>query len=162
MSFFGYNVDQLKLKNLPDFIRFFRFVCTMKNPFENPSWTSKLKAPWQFIGVGPSQSLQLKSGRILVPGYHSPMRGLSEVPGAIPVSQLYNNFAKGFVLISDDEGDTWRLGKEWPTGHGTNEHQMIQLDDGTIISNSRSLSTGTPQFRLQSKSFTDGETFTGS
>jgi len=60
-----------------------------------------------------------------VPGYRSPIRGLSEVPGTIPVSQLYNNFAKGFVLISDDDGDSWRLGKQWPVGQGTNEHQMV-------------------------------------
>ena len=36
---------------------------------------------------------------------------------------------------------------------------MVQLDDGTILSNSRSLSTGSPQFRLQATSFTDGESF---
>lgn len=77
MTYFGFNIDQLKVKNTPDFLRFIRFVCSMKNPFNKPEWTSKLKAPWQFIGVGPSQSLQLKSGRILVPGYHSPIRGLS-------------------------------------------------------------------------------------
>ncbi len=79
-------------------------VCKLKNPFQNPSWTHKLKGPWQFIGIGPSQSLQLKNGRILVPGYHSPIRGLSGVPNTLPISQLYNNFAKGFVLISDDDG----------------------------------------------------------
>lgn len=39
---------------------------------------------------------------------------------------------------------------------------MIQLDDGSILSNSRSLSTGSPQFRLQSRSFDNGETFTQS
>ena len=111
MSYFGFDVDQLKLKNSVDFVRFFELICKAKNPFDNPIWTRKLKAPWQFIGVGPSRSLQLRSGRILVPGYHSPIRGLSEVPGTIPVSQLYNNFAKGFVLISDDDGDSWRLGK---------------------------------------------------
>jgi hypothetical protein len=92
----------------------------------------------------------------LIPGYHSPIRGLSGVKGALPISQLYNNFAKGFVLISDDGGDSWRLGKEWPIGEGTNEHQLIELDDGTIISNSRSLSTGSPQYRVQSMSFTNG------
>ncbi len=104
MSYFGYNIDELKAKNSIDFVRFFKFLCTMKNPFNDIKWNSRLKGPWQFIGVGPSQSLQLKSGRILVPGYHSPIRGLSQVPGTIPVSQLYNNFAKGFVLISDDFG----------------------------------------------------------
>lgn len=42
------------------------------------------------------------------------------MPGTIPISQLYNNFNIGFVLISDDDGDTWRLGKQWPIGQGTN------------------------------------------
>lgn len=37
---------------------------------------------------------------------------------------------------------------------------MIQLDDGSILSNSRSLSTGSPQFRVQARSFDNGETFT--
>lgn len=82
----------------------------MKNPFKSKAWTSKLKGPWQFIGIGPSQSLQLKSGRILVPGYHSPIRGLSGIPHTLALSQLYNNFAKGFVLISDNDGDNWRVG----------------------------------------------------
>jgi|LakMenEpi03Aug12_release.lakeMendotaPanAssembly.Ray.scaffolds.fasta_scaffold114767_1 hypothetical protein len=111
MSYFGLNIDQLKLRNLPDIIRFIKMVCVMKNPFHISDWTNKLKAPWQFIGVGPSQGIELKNGRILIPGYHSPIRGLSGVKGALPVSQLYNNFAKGFVLISDDWGDSWRLGK---------------------------------------------------
>lgn len=110
MSYFGLNVDQLKLKNSIDFVRFFRFICKMKNPFHIESWSTKLKDPWQFIGVGPSRGIQLESGRLLIPGYHSPIRGLSGVKGALPLSQLYNNFAKGFVLISDDFGDTWRLG----------------------------------------------------
>ena len=77
MSYFGFNVDELKLKNTPAFIKFFRFLCTLKNPFNDPNWTSNLKAPWQFIAIGPSQSLQLTNGRIIVPGYRSPIRGLS-------------------------------------------------------------------------------------
>ena len=125
MSYFGFNVDELKLKNTPAFIKFFRFLCTLKNPFNDPNWTSKLKAPWQFIAIGPSQSLQLKNGRIIVPGYRSPIRGLSQVPGALPISQLYSGFAVGFVLISDDFGDTWRIGKDWPIGQGAVEHQII-------------------------------------
>jgi hypothetical protein len=162
MSYFGYNIDTLKVKNTPDFVRFFLLLCRARNPYDSFRWTSKLKGPWQFIAVGPSRGLQLASGRILVPGYKSAMRGLSEVPGALPVSQLYNNFAKGFVLISDDGGETWKQGKEWPIGQGANEHQLVQLDDGTVLSNSRSLSTGSPQFRLQAVSFTEGETFTRS
>lgn len=36
---------------------------------------------------------------------------------------------------------------------------MVELDDGTVLVNSRSLSTGSPQFRVQAISFTEGETF---
>jgi hypothetical protein len=111
MSYFGFNIDQLKLRNTPDFFRFINFVCHMNNPYSTPAFARKLKAPWQFIGVGPSQSLQLHSGRVLVPGYLSPIRGLSQVPGALPISQLYNNLGIGFVLITDDDGETWRTGK---------------------------------------------------
>ena len=159
MSYFGLNINDLNLQNLPDFFRFFKQICDMQDPFKNTLWTSKLQPPWQFIGIGPSGSLQMKSGRVLVPGYHSPMRGLSGVPGKLPISQLFNNFAKGFVLISDDDGENWRLGDEWPIGEGMNEHQLIELEDGIILSNSRSLSTGSPQFRLMARSLDGGKTF---
>ena len=46
MSYFGFNIDQLKVKNIPAFIRYILFVCQARNPFENPKWTSKLKKPW--------------------------------------------------------------------------------------------------------------------
>ena len=134
----------------------------MKNPYHNPKWSSKLKKPWEFIGVGPSRGLQLKNGRVLIPGHQSPIRGLSQVPGTIPISQLYNNFATGYVLISDDDGDSWRKGKPWPVGEGGNEHQLVELDDGTVLCNSRGMSIGSPQFRLQALSVTSGDTFLAS
>jgi hypothetical protein len=51
---------------------------------------------------------------VQVPGYHSFIRGLVENSTAggglsLPVSQLYNNFALGHVLVSDDAGDTFQL-----------------------------------------------------
>ena len=120
MSYFGFNIDEVKIRNSPDFLRYLLFLCRARNPFDNPKWTSKLKTPYEWTGVGPSRGIQLKSGRILIPGHKSPIRGLSQVPGALPISQLYNNFAKGFVLISDDDGQTWRQGEEWPVGQGGN------------------------------------------
>lgn len=38
--------------------------------------------------------------------------------GKLPVSQLYNNFAFGHVMITDDGGDTWRMSDEWGNGEG--------------------------------------------
>jgi len=107
-------------------------------------WRKQLVGPWQFIGLGPPGSIQLTgTGRILVPGYHSYVRGLSGGGGqgagvALPISQLYNNLAYGHNLISDDGGDSYRLGKLMDEGHGANEDQLVQLSDGSVLLNSRS------------------------
>jgi len=99
-------------------------------------WRKQLSGPWQFIGLGPGGSVQLQQGpyrgRLVVPAYHSYIRGLDGGGGhgggvSLPISQLYNNFALGHVLISDDDGDTWRLGSRdgmvTPTQYtGTCEH----------------------------------------
>ena len=82
-----------------------------------------------------------------------------------PVSQLYNNLALGHVLISDDGGDSWRLGSAdgfggGVGGAGANEAQLAQLANGSILVNSRSLSTGSRQRRVQARSDDGGETFT--
>jgi len=136
------------------------------DPFQK--WQKQLSGPWQFIGLGPPGSLQLASGRVLVPGYHSYIRGLNGGSGqgagvALPVSQLYNNFALGHILVSDDGGDTWRLGSATGfgngTGHGANEAQLVQLRDGSVLVNSRSLSTGSTQLRVQAISQDGGQSF---
>ena len=61
-------------------------------------WRKYLYGDWQFIGLGPPGSLELRdSGRILVPGYHSYIRGLSGGGGqgagvSLPISQLCGSF----------------------------------------------------------------------
>eukprot|EP00933_Yihiella_yeosuensis_P067913 TRINITY_DN73056_c0_g1_i1.p1 TRINITY_DN73056_c0_g1~~TRINITY_DN73056_c0_g1_i1.p1 ORF type:complete len:530 (-),score=84.67 TRINITY_DN73056_c0_g1_i1:35-1567(-) len=162
MTFFGYKIDEIKydLRHPKGAINFVRSICDQSGPFEDTKVLSKLEGPWQFIGMGPPGSLQLRSGRILTPGYHSYIRGLRGGHGQLPVSQLYNDLAICHTMISDDGGDTWRLGNPWPRGHGGNENQLVQLKDGTVLSTSRSFSTGSPQFRTQARSVDDGETFT--
>ena len=128
-------------------------------------WKKKLVGPWQFIGLGPPGSIQLKTtGRLLVPGYHSYIRGLSGGGGqgagvALPISQLYNNLAYGHIMISDDGGDTWRLGGLMNEGNGANEDQLVELRDGSVLLNSRSFATGSRQVRVQARSTDGGESF---
>jgi sialidase-1 len=162
MSYFDEaGVDTLRLGHLESFSRWLEQLCRPRaDPYGNATWTQKLSGPWQFVGVGPPGALQLGVGRVLVPAYHSYMRGLDGSNGTLPVSQLYNNFALGHTLISDDDGDTWRLG--WtgsPLGEGANENQMVQLPNGSVLMNARSLSTGSPQHRVQARSDDGGETF---
>mmetsp|Transcript_159052 Transcript_159052/g.281950 ORF Transcript_159052/g.281950 Transcript_159052/m.281950 type:complete len:312 (-) Transcript_159052:4-939(-) len=158
MSYFGLNVDKISLSNLDSFIDLVKHFCTdARDPYRS-SWKDKLSGSWQWTGVGPPGSLQLKSGRIVIPCYHSYIRGLDSKAG-LPISQLYNNFGKAHIIISDDGGDTWRLGEDWPLGEGADENQLVLLRNGSILSNSRSLATGSPMWRLQARSDDDGETF---
>lgn len=167
MSFFGLpGLDNLNLKSVPDVLKWVALLCAgsggMNDPFKNARWNSTLTGSWQFIGTGPPGSIQLQTGRVLVPAYHSYIRGLAD-----GVSQLYNNFALGHTIISDDGGDSWRLGWQGRTadgnvGQGLNENSLVEFADGSVLSNSRSLSTGSPQFRVQTTSVDAGESFTAS
>lgn len=158
MSYFGLKVDTISYSNLGDFIDFAKDVCSdAKDPYRS-KWKGKLDGSWQWTGVGPPGSLQLKNGRVVIPCYHSYIRGLDSKEG-LPISQLYNNFGKAHVIMSDDDGDTWRLGDDWPLGEGADENQFVLLRNGSILANSRSLATGSPMWRLQARSDDAGETF---
>jgi len=163
MSYFGFsNLDKLNLRSVQDVVMFAESLCTeAQDPYHNTDRMAKMTGPWQFIGVGPPGSLQLRSGRVLVPAFHSYIRGL-EGNGTLPLSQLYNNFALGHTMISDDGGDSWRLSYAWGVGEGANENQMVELPDGTVLSIARSLATGSPQHRMQARSTDQGNSFSAS
>lgn len=147
-----------------------------KDPYAR--WRDELTGPWQFVGLGPPGSVQLRSGRVLVPAYHSYIRGLAGGGGqgagvALPVSQLYNNLAIGHVLVSDDGGDTWSIrcaggggggsggcGGVGGVGRGTNENQLVELRNGSVLLNARSFATGSRQARVQARSDDGGRNFT--
>ena len=133
----------------------------------------KLHGDWQFVGLGPPGSVILREhpDTVIVPGYHSYIRGLVSGGGSgkgagagLPVSQLLNNVAFGHIMYSEDAGDTYRVpgGLESATrlGVGANEAQLVQLSNGSLIFNTRSLSLGSPQFRAQSRSDDFGKTWT--
>lgn len=54
---------------------------------------------WHWIGLGPPSSIQLESGRIVVPAYHAIDHGDGES-------------SRGHTMLSDDGGESWRLGCE--------------------------------------------------
>merc|ERR1719188_683926 len=64
--------------------------------------------------------------------------------------------------MSDDDGDSWRLGLDWPFGQGFVENQLVLLGNGSVLGNARSLATGSPQWRVQARSDDGGESFTAS
>ncbi|APT83930.1 hypothetical protein CAQU_01300 [Corynebacterium aquilae DSM 44791] len=60
--------------------------------------TAQVKKPWMvFLGTGPGNGVQLRSGRIVVPVYYGAREGQNHYTCAL--------------MMSDDGGDTWRLGQ---------------------------------------------------
>lgn len=76
---------------------------------------------WTWCAAGPGNSIQLKSGRLLVP---------------CDYSAAGSSLEHSYVFYSDDHGRTWRRGGELP--EGTGEAQAAELADGSVIINMRS------------------------
>ena len=88
--------------------------------------TAEVKLPeWTWYATGPGHGLQLESGRLLIPCDHIVGRDFS------PATDPYLSH----VILSDDQGETWRLGGEAQLG--TNECMAAQLADGRVYLNCR-------------------------
>lgn len=72
----------------------------------DPQWGSTI--------VGPGGGIQDRSGRLIVPCWKSPLRGV-------------------FAAFSEDQGRTWRRGELVPGGCGGNEDQLVELADGRLL-----------------------------
>lgn len=89
--------------------------------------TSWLKLPgWTWYATGPCHALQMSNGRIVIPCNHGEF---DEEAGCTP-------FYRSHVIISDDHGETWRLGGTIGTISG-NETAVEELADGTLYLNAR-------------------------
>ncbi|MBI2191462.1 MAG: exo-alpha-sialidase [Planctomycetes bacterium] len=87
--------------------------------------TSSVKRPgWTWYATGPGHGLQLRSDRLLVPCDH--IVGLRFQP-----SDPYHSH----VILSDDQGATWRIGGIVP--EGTNESTAVEVATGGIYINCR-------------------------
>ena len=115
------------------------------------SWAAPLLQPqlqrddWKWVGVGPPAGVQLSSGRLLVPGYHSTFWPAPDS------SSLGSGLTKGHVILSDDGGVTWRVGADdfgyrnissskgntSSRGLFINECQAAELPNGRVVVNSR-------------------------
>ena len=114
------------------------------------SWSEPVFMPhlvhsdWKWVGVGPPGSIQLESGRLLVPGYHT---------------TLYKGdglLSYGHTLYSDDGGDTWAIGSaEFGAPYLSNECQAVQLANSSVLINARTVTNR----RIQVISNDGGVTF---
>jgi hypothetical protein len=96
---------------------------------------------WGWYGTGPGIGIQLTSGRLLIPCYHTE-----------PGSGMYRSHA----IFSDDHGVTWKLGET--VGEHTAECQAIERRDGAVVLNMRG--TNKQFFRSIATSQDGGQTWT--
>ncbi len=105
-----------------------REVWIMKSADDGATWSnptdisaSARKANWRLDALGPGCGIQLSSGRLLVPCYHT----------VIPEQTWISH-----TLYSDDHGETWQIGND--VGPNTDECQVVELVDGRVMLNARS------------------------
>ena len=85
--------------------------------------TSMIKKPeWTAGSPGPGKGIQTRSGRLIVPKYFSTST---------------QDYDVSHVVYSDDHGQTWQLGGETANQGSTNECQLAELGDGTLLLNMR-------------------------
>ena len=90
--------------------------------------TASAKLPhWSWYATGPGAGIQLQRGtyrgRLIIPCDHKAL------PEGGP--QTYHSH----ILYSDDHGKTWHIGAQ--TGHGLNECEAVELENGDLMLNSR-------------------------
>ncbi len=104
-----------------------RTVWLMKSIDDGATWskpidiTSSVKKPdWRWYATGPGVGIQLKTGRLVVPCNHS---------------ESGTRISRSHIIYSDDRGGTWKIGGV--AGDHTNESQVIERADGTLLWNMR-------------------------
>lgn len=90
--------------------------------------TSEVKdETWSWYATGPGAGIQLErgkhKGRMIIPCDHK------SLPEGGP--QTYHSH----ILYSDDHGESWHIGSQ--TGHGLNECEAVELENGDLMLNSR-------------------------
>ncbi|MER6950525.1 sialidase family protein [Nonomuraea sp. NPDC000554] len=120
--------------------------------------TQAVKRPeWRWYATTPGHATELRrgphAGRIVVPANHS-------LPPAGPDNGTEGKYNGGHALLSDDGGQTWRLGyvDDNPDGYvNVNETTATELPDGRLYLNCRTDSTA-PGNRADAYSSDGGQT----
>ncbi|MDQ0777691.1 sialidase-1 [Streptomyces aurantiacus] len=101
------------------------------------------RAAWRWYATTPGHALQLTTGRVVVPANHS-------LPPAGTDNGTEGTYNGGHCLLSDDRGETWRLGyvddglgdSDIPDNYvNVNETTAAELPDGRVYFNARTDST---------------------
>ena len=105
-----------------------RTVALMKSTDDGVTWSKPLDitaaakdSTWTWYATGPGCGIQMRNGRLVVPCDH-----------AVEGSKV----KRSHVIYSDDRGATWKRGAA--LGDHTNECQVVERSDGSLLLNMRS------------------------
>ena len=111
-----------------------RTAWVMKSTDDGATWsqlkdiTKSVKKPnWTWYATGPGIGIQLSNGRLIIPCNHG-------------IEVTKNNFSH--IIFSDDHGSSWQLGGI-VNDPMTNECQVIEKNDRTLLLNMRNRSDDT-------------------
>jgi len=107
-----------------------RTVWITKSVDDGATWslpkniTASTKAKnWTWYATGPGVGIQLSSGRLVIPCDH----------GEAQTNKYFSH-----IIFSDDHGQTWQIGGT--AGDKTNECQVVERVDGSLLLNMRNYS----------------------
>jgi len=104
--------------------------------------TDQVKLPhWNWYATGPGVGIQLRNG---------PHRGRLVIPCDHKAREDGQFQFRSHVIYSDDHGITWQLGGM--TADGTNESQIVELENGDLLLNMRRASKVEEPYRIVSRS----------
>jgi sialidase-1 len=125
-----------------------RTVWAMRSQDDGATWstpveiTASVKAPdWTWYATGPGVGIQLRSGRLVVPGNHA---------------EAKTGVHRSHLIFSDDGGQSWTVGAS--SDPGTNESQVVELADGRLLLNMRNHPPKLENFRMIARSSDGGRT----
>jgi sialidase-1 len=126
-----------------------RTVWVLKSTDDGATWsapediTNRVKEPeWTWYATGPGVGVQTRSGRLVIPANH-----------AVAGSGVH----RSHVIYSDDGGRTW--GRGGAAEAGTNESQVVELADGSLMINMRNHPPKSENFRMVATSGDGGRSW---
>ena len=124
-----------------------RTVWVMKSTDEGVTWsvpaeiTTAVKASeWTWYATGPGVGIQTRAGSFVIPANHAESGGVH----------------RSHLILSDDGGRSWKLGAS--ADAGTNESQVVELEDGRLMLNMRNHPPRPENFRMVATSEDGGRT----